>query len=113
LTRPTISYHLKILVEAGIFIRDKRGVWAYYALVPSALDALSAVLSTHPEARTGPDRPPPGAGIRVMILSGESSRRPIMRVAAAAGHEPPRTLLKTARTRPIVTGRLVGPKLRI
>ena len=37
---------LKILVDAGIFTRDKRGVWAYYALVPSALDALSSVLST-------------------------------------------------------------------
>ena len=46
LTQPTISHHLKILVEAGIFTRDKRGVWAYYALVPSALNALSAVLST-------------------------------------------------------------------
>ena len=46
LTQPTISHHLKILVEAGIFTRDKRGVWAYYALVPSALDALAAVLST-------------------------------------------------------------------
>jgi ArsR family transcriptional regulator len=46
LTQPTISHHLKILVEAGIFTRDKRGVWAYYALVPSAMDALSAVLST-------------------------------------------------------------------
>ena len=45
LTQPTISHHLKILVDAGIFSRDKRGVWAYYALVPSALDALSAVLS--------------------------------------------------------------------
>jgi ArsR family transcriptional regulator, arsenate/arsenite/antimonite-responsive transcriptional repressor len=45
LTQPTISHHLKILVEAGIFTRDKRGVWAYYALVPSALDALSAALS--------------------------------------------------------------------
>ena len=44
LTQPTISHHLKVLVEAGIFTRDKRGVWAYYALVPSALDALSAVL---------------------------------------------------------------------
>ena len=44
LTQPTISHHLKILVEAGIFTRDKRGVWAYYALVPSALAALSAVL---------------------------------------------------------------------
>jgi ArsR family transcriptional regulator, arsenate/arsenite/antimonite-responsive transcriptional repressor len=46
LTQPTISHHLKILVDAGIFTRDKRGVWAYYALVPAALDALSAVLHT-------------------------------------------------------------------
>ena len=46
LTQPTISHHLKILVDAGIFTRDKRGVWAYYSLVPSALDALAAVLST-------------------------------------------------------------------
>ena len=46
LTQPTISHHLKVLVEAGIFTRDKRGVWAYYALVPEALNALSAVLST-------------------------------------------------------------------
>ena len=44
LTQPTISHHLKILVETGIFTRDKRGVWAYYSLVPSALSALSAVL---------------------------------------------------------------------
>jgi ArsR family transcriptional regulator, arsenate/arsenite/antimonite-responsive transcriptional repressor len=45
LTEPTISHHLKVLVDAGVFTRDKRGVWAYYALVPSVLDALSAVLS--------------------------------------------------------------------
>lgn len=46
LTQPTISHHLKVLVDAGIFTRDKRGKWAYYALVPSALNALSAILST-------------------------------------------------------------------
>ncbi len=46
LTQPTISHHLKILVDAGIFTRDKRGVWAYYALVPSALNALATVLHT-------------------------------------------------------------------
>ncbi len=44
LTQPTISHHLKILVDAGIFTRDKRGVWAYYALVPTTMDALAAVL---------------------------------------------------------------------
>jgi hypothetical protein len=37
---------LKILVEAGILDRGKRGVWAYPGLVPGALDPLTAVLST-------------------------------------------------------------------
>lgn len=46
LTQPTISHHLKILVDAGIFTRDKRGVWAYYAIVPQALDALASLLRT-------------------------------------------------------------------
>lgn len=39
LTQPTISGHLKILVHAGIFTCDKRGVWAYYALVPGGSNA--------------------------------------------------------------------------
>jgi ArsR family transcriptional regulator, arsenate/arsenite/antimonite-responsive transcriptional repressor len=45
LTQPTISHHLKILVDAGILTRDKRGVWAYYALIPAALNALATVLT--------------------------------------------------------------------
>jgi ArsR family transcriptional regulator, arsenate/arsenite/antimonite-responsive transcriptional repressor len=45
LTQPTISHHLKILVDAGILTRDKRGKWAFYALVPGALDAVSEVLT--------------------------------------------------------------------
>jgi len=48
LTQPTISHHLKILMQAGLLRRQKRGVWAYYSLVPAALDALSAVLSPAP-----------------------------------------------------------------
>ena len=44
LTQPTISHHLKILTGAGILTRDKRGVWAYYALHPQALQALAAIL---------------------------------------------------------------------
>ena len=46
LTQPTGSHHLKILVDAVSFARDKRGVWSYYSLVPAAMDALAAVLST-------------------------------------------------------------------
>jgi ArsR family transcriptional regulator, arsenate/arsenite/antimonite-responsive transcriptional repressor len=45
LTQPTVSHHLKVLVDAAILSRDKRGVWAYYALVPSAFDALAAALA--------------------------------------------------------------------
>ncbi len=44
LTQPTVSHHLKVLVEAGILSRDRRGVWSYYALVPGALDAVAALL---------------------------------------------------------------------
>ncbi|ASL09497.1 ArsR family transcriptional regulator [Mycobacterium intracellulare subsp. chimaera] len=43
LSQPTVSHHLKILVEAGLLERTQRGKWAYYRLVPAALDALAAV----------------------------------------------------------------------
>jgi ArsR family transcriptional regulator, arsenate/arsenite/antimonite-responsive transcriptional repressor len=46
LSQPTVSHHLKVLVDAGLLSRDKRGVWAWYRLVPGALDALAAVLRT-------------------------------------------------------------------
>jgi ArsR family transcriptional regulator len=54
LSQPTVSHHLKILVDAGILTRDKRGVWAYFTLVPGALDSLAAVLSSH-EPSVGAD----------------------------------------------------------
>ena len=34
LSQPTVSHHLKVLVDAGFLAREKRGVWAYYSLVP-------------------------------------------------------------------------------
>lgn len=43
LTQPTVSHHLKILVDAGLLERSQRGKWAYYRLVPAALDALAGV----------------------------------------------------------------------
>ncbi|GAA2840364.1 ArsR family transcriptional regulator [Leucobacter komagatae] len=42
LTQPTVSHHLKVLVEAGLLRREKRGVWAYFSLVPAALGDLVA-----------------------------------------------------------------------
>jgi len=47
LSQPTVSHHLKVLVDAGLVTRDKRGVWAYYALVPGALEDVTHQLGSH------------------------------------------------------------------
>lgn len=44
LSQPTVSYHMKQLVDAGLVTRDQRGKWAYYALAPETLAMLSGVL---------------------------------------------------------------------
>jgi ArsR family transcriptional regulator len=46
LGQPTVSHHLKILTEAGFFNRSQRGTWAYFSLVPGALDAVGTLLLT-------------------------------------------------------------------
>src|SRR5690554_5961381 len=33
LAQPTVSHHLKILVDAGLLTREQRGRWAYYSLI--------------------------------------------------------------------------------
>jgi ArsR family transcriptional regulator len=45
LSQPTVSHHLKVLVDAGLLTRDKRGIWSYYALVPGALEQLAGLIS--------------------------------------------------------------------
>lgn len=45
LGQSTVSHHLKILMDAGILTREKRGVWAYYSLVPGILTRLAGVLA--------------------------------------------------------------------
>ena len=44
LSQPTISHHLKILREAGLVESTRRGTWAFYRLVPEAIDALRGAL---------------------------------------------------------------------
>lgn len=44
LSQPTVSHHLKVLVDAGLLIRTKRGIWSYYALAPGALNDLAIAL---------------------------------------------------------------------
>lgn len=45
LKQPTVSHHLKVLHEAGLLTREKRGTWAYYRLVPESLRALQDALA--------------------------------------------------------------------
>src|SRR5499425_3820358 len=45
LSQPTVSHHLRILTESGLLEREKRGVWAYYRLVPSAIQSIADLLT--------------------------------------------------------------------
>ncbi|MCW2867117.1 MAG: ArsR family transcriptional regulator, partial [Marmoricola sp.] len=44
LAQPTISHHLKVLHQAGLLDREKRGVWVYYSVNASALSDVATLL---------------------------------------------------------------------
>ncbi|WP_243640413.1 ArsR/SmtB family transcription factor [Nocardioides jejuensis] len=44
LSQPTISHHLKVLHEAGLLDRAKRGTWVYYSIRAEALTDLAALI---------------------------------------------------------------------
>ncbi|GAA4910580.1 metalloregulator ArsR/SmtB family transcription factor [Nesterenkonia rhizosphaerae] len=46
LGQPTVSHHLKILVDAGLLTRERRGTWSYYSVVPGAVESLAADLTS-------------------------------------------------------------------
>jgi ArsR family transcriptional regulator len=45
ISQPTLSHHLKKLRDAGIVDSERQGLWAYYYVIPDALQELSAWLS--------------------------------------------------------------------
>lgn len=44
LAQPTVSHHMKQLVDAGLVTREQRGKWAYYAIDPATFALLSDAL---------------------------------------------------------------------
>lgn len=44
LTQPTVSHHMKQLVDAGLVTGERRGRWVYYELQPAALRELAGAL---------------------------------------------------------------------
>jgi ArsR family transcriptional regulator len=51
LSQPTVSHHLKVLFEAGLVGRERRGTWVYYWVVPERLAALRDALAVPRRAR--------------------------------------------------------------
>jgi len=45
LSQPTVSHHLKVLVDAGLLEREQRGRWAYFRVVPDQLGALRDLIA--------------------------------------------------------------------
>ena len=45
LSQPTVSHHLRVLVDAGVLTREQRGRWAYYRLVPDTLSDLARIIA--------------------------------------------------------------------
>jgi ArsR family transcriptional regulator len=45
LAQPTVSHHMKLLVEAGLVSREQRGKWAYYSVAPEVLRSLADALA--------------------------------------------------------------------
>jgi ArsR family transcriptional regulator len=43
-SQPTVSHHLKVLYEAGLVDRQRRGTWVWYRVVPARLAALAVAL---------------------------------------------------------------------
>lgn len=44
LSQPTVSHHLKKLVDAGLLDREQRGRWAYFSLRPETAERLAGVV---------------------------------------------------------------------
>ena len=44
ISQPTVSHHMKKLVDAGLLTREQKGRWAHYSVVPSAFAELRSFL---------------------------------------------------------------------
>jgi ArsR family transcriptional regulator len=75
LTQPTVSHHLKVLFDAGLLERERRGTWVYYRIVPARLAALRQALTGPARATRASGRARP-AGDRRMTLARRVSARP-------------------------------------
>ena len=74
--QPTVSHHLKVLFEAGLVDRQRRGTWIWYRVRPERLEPLRATLAASPRPTRPRTAPRPGAAPRPEVGSrGAAGRR--------------------------------------
>ena len=76
LSQPTVSHHLKVLTEAGLLERERRGTWVYHRIVRAPFDALRDALSPKgirspraPSRSSSRSSPPARRGTRAAVPS--------------------------------------------
>ncbi|GAC1373098.1 MAG: metalloregulator ArsR/SmtB family transcription factor [Actinomycetota bacterium] len=52
-SQPTVSHHLKVLYDAGLVGKERRGTWVWYWVAPGRLEALRAALAPGDSAQVG------------------------------------------------------------
>ena len=54
ISQPTVSHHLKVLRDAGVVASERRGLWAYYYVIPDSLEEFASWLTPSSSASTTP-----------------------------------------------------------
>lgn len=62
LSQPTVSHHMKVLVDAGLLRREKRGRWVHFSVIPGALRELAERLEDPGSSLGGSADAAPGSG---------------------------------------------------
>jgi ArsR family transcriptional regulator len=82
LSQPTVSHHLKVLYDAGLLAREKRGTWAWYRIVPERMNELRNALAPPADALA----PTPASEKSRVAKKPDSGRAAARAKPAAAKH---------------------------
>jgi ArsR family transcriptional regulator len=74
-----LSFHLKVLKDAGLITHRRQGRWSYYALAAAAFRELQEFLEAVPSSAARPCCRPPAAGIRAPTTVGARRAREELR----------------------------------
>lgn len=44
ITQPTLSHHMKVLIDTGIVVGRKEGKWMHYSISPKGIDSVIEII---------------------------------------------------------------------